>query len=98
MLETMKNNAKKAAKKRIIIWAIVIVVLMFAPLLAPLQYLIGPKDLTGKTNLDYAKYEGKYVEFEVKYVLDYYMEQISKNTKTGARRTTGYGYVCLLYT
>ncbi len=97
MLETMKNNAKKAAKKRIIIWAIVIVVLMFAPLLAPLQYLIGPKDLTGKTNLDYAKYEGKYVEFEVKYVLDYYMEQISKNTKTGARRTTGYGYVVYNY-
>ena len=97
MLETMKNNAQKASKKRIIVWVIVIVVLMFAPLLAPLQYIIGPKDLTGKTNLDYGKYEGKYVEFEVKYVLDYYMEQISKNTKTGSRRTTGYGYVIYNY-
>lgn len=97
MLETMKNNAQKATKKRIIVWAIVIVVLMLAPLLAPLQYIIGPKDLTGKTNLDYSKYEGKYVEFDMKYVLARYIEKISKNTKTGRKTTTGYGYVVYNY-
>lgn len=93
----MKSNAQKAAKKRIIGWSIAIVILMIAPLLAPLQYLIGPKDLTGKSNLKYENYEGKYVEFEVKYVLARYMEEISKNTKTGAKRTTGYGYVVYNY-
>ena len=97
MLEDIKTRAQKAAKKRIIVWAIVIVVLMLAPLLAPLQYLLGPKDLTKEKNLDYTKYEGKYVEFEIKYVFDYYMEQISKNTKTGSQRTTGYGYVVYNY-
>lgn len=98
MLEEIKNRARKAAKKRIIIWAIVIVVLMIAPLFAPLQYLLGAKDLTDVSNLDYDKYEGKYVEFEIKYVFDYYMEQISKNTKTGKKTTTGYGYVAYNYT
>ncbi len=97
MLEDIKTRSQKAAKKRIIVWAIVIVVLMLAPLLAPLQYLIGPKDLTDEKNLDYKKYEGKYVEFEVKYVFGSYMEKISKNTKTGSRRTTGYGYVVYNY-
>lgn len=97
MLETMKNSAQKAAKKRIVIWAIVIVVLMIAPLMAPLQYLFGPKDLTGKKDLDYTKYEGKYVEFDVKYVFGYYMEQISKNTKTGRKTTTGHGYIVYNY-
>lgn len=97
MLEEIKNKARKAAKKRIIIWAIVIVVLMIAPLFAPVQYLIGAKDLTNVKNLDYEKYEGKYVEFEIKYVFDYYMEQISKNTNTGKKTTNGYGYVVYNY-
>lgn len=97
MLEDIKTRSKKAAKKSIIIWTIVILVLMLAPLLAPLQYLIGPKDLTDVKNLDYKKYEGKYVEFEVKYVFGSYMEKISKNTKTGSRRTTGYGYIVYNY-
>lgn len=97
MLEEIKNRARKAAKKRIIGWAIAIVVLMLAPLFAPVQYLIGGKDLTDVSDLDYDKYEGKYVEFEIKYVFDYYMEQISKNTKTGKKTTTGYGYVVYNY-
>ena len=51
MLEELKGRAQKSAKTRIIGWAITIVVLMIAPLFAPIQMILGPKDLTGKTNL-----------------------------------------------
>ena len=57
MLEELKGKAQKTAKKRMIGWAIAIVVLMFAPLLAPIRFLIGGTNLTGKENLDYSKYD-----------------------------------------
>ncbi|MDE7298384.1 MAG: hypothetical protein K2N94_06085 [Lachnospiraceae bacterium] len=94
MLEELKGKAQKTAKKRMIGWAIAIVVLMFAPLLAPIRFLIGGTNLTGKENLDYSKYEGKYVELDVKYVIDYYMEEYSVDKNTGRRTSTNsYGYI-----
>lgn len=98
MLEGLRNSIKKTAKKRIIAWAIAIVIMMVAPLLAPVRFILGPEDITGKTNLDYSAYEGRYVKFEVEYALDYYMEEYSVNSKTGRRNSTNsYGYIVYNY-
>lgn len=94
MLDEIKGRAQKTAKKRMIGWAIAIVVLMLAPLFAPVRFLIGGTDLTGKKNIDYSKYEGKYVQLDVKYAIDYYMEEYTVNKNTGRRTgTNAYGYI-----
>lgn len=98
MLEELRNSIKKTAKKRIIAWAIAIVIMMVAPLLAPVRFILGPEDITGKTKLDYSACEGRYVKYEVEYALDYYMEEYSVNSKTGRRNSTNsYGYIVYNY-
>ncbi len=97
MLEELKGRAQKSAKTRIIGWAITIVVLMIAPLFAPIQMILGPKDLTGKTNLDYSKYEGKYVSLDVSYVLGYYMEEYTVDKSNRRTSTNKYGYIVYNY-
>lgn len=93
MLEEALKKCRGSAKKAIIIALVVIVLAMVAPKLAPISFILGPKDLTGETNLDYADYEGKYVSIDIEYVFDYYLESYSVNTDTNAKRLTSYGYV-----
>lgn len=96
MLEEARKQCKKSAKTRIIVCLVLIVIGMAAPLLAPIQFLLGPKKLSGKTDLNYDSYKNKYVEFDIEYVFDYYVETTTKTTKNGkvvSSKKTSYGYV-----
>ncbi len=92
MLEELRAKCKKSLRKQMIISAVIAIVLLVAPLMAPLRFLMGPKEMTDIANLE--KYEGKYVSYEIEYAFDYYMESYSYNSDTGRRTSTNsYGYI-----
>lgn len=96
MLEEARKLCSKSARTRIIVLAVIIVIGLVAPMLAPINYIFGPKDLTGKKNLDYASYKGKYVEYDVKYTFGSYVETTSTTTQNGRKvssKKVSYGYI-----
>lgn len=98
MLDELKAKCKGSARSRMIGFTIAILVLLLAPLMAPINYLLGPKDLTGKTDLNYGDLEGKYVSLDVSYVFSPYLEEYSYNKTTNRRESTNwYAYVVYNY-
>ena len=68
MLEILKKRCKKNTVSHIIIAIVIAIVLLAVSKLGVVSLIMGPEKIQDKT--DYASLEGKYVTFDVKYVLD----------------------------
>ncbi len=92
MLEELRAKCKASLRKQMIWSAVIAIVLLLAPLMAPLSFILGPKEMTDVSKLE--DYKGKYVSYEIQYAFDYYMESYSYNSDTGRRTgTNSYGYI-----
>ncbi|MBQ9120530.1 MAG: hypothetical protein IJY09_10855 [Lachnospiraceae bacterium] len=91
MLEEARAKCKKSLQKQMIWSAVIAIVLLLAPLMAPLSLILGPKELDAKNMEDY---KGKYVSYTIRYAFVDYAESYSVNKDTGNRvRTNSYSYV-----
>lgn len=92
MLEEIRAKCKKSLKKQMIWSGAIALVLLLAPLMAPLSLILGPREMPDAGDLE--KYKGKYVSYEIEYAFDYYVESYTVNSDTGRRTSTNsYGYV-----
>ena len=95
MLETLQKKSRKAIITRMIIAFIIMAGCLIYCGKGLIQFFQGPVSI--KSADDLSKYEGKYVSYDVELLLDPYVEETSRNTKTNVTRTTALGFVVYDY-
>lgn len=90
MLNTIKKQINKTFATCFVIGLIAAVAFLALTKFGYFKILKGAEPLDGRA---LKSIEGEYVTAEIKYPLEIYEEDYSKNTKTGETRTTHYGYV-----
>ena len=95
MLEILRKKSNKSIMIRCIISILIVIGCLIYCGMGLIQFFQGPKSL--KNVEDISVYEGKYVSFEVEYIMDGYLWTTSKNSDTGVEKTTAMAYIVYNY-
>ena len=95
MIDLLKKKSKKSILIRCVISLLIVIGCLAYCGMGLIQWIKGPKSL--KNVEDISEYEGKYVSFEVEYIMDAYLWTTSKNTDTNVETTTAMAYVVYNY-
>lgn len=95
MIDLLKKKSKKSILIRCVISLLIAIGCLAYCGMGLIQWIKGPKSL--KNVEDISEYEGKYVSFEVEYIMDAYLWTTSKNTDTNVETTTAMAYVVYNY-
>lgn len=91
MLEALKKKAMKNTITQIAISLVIAIGALILSNFAIFTYLKGPIEFVPGT--DYADYEGKYVTYDIEYVLSDFMSYSTVNTKTNVETLRTLGYI-----